>query len=105
MSTEERCPSCLMSGFESLIKACAFCGTYGCDLCIYDGDLMCNTPTCCAERAAMHEAWWALPSGERMRYQRGACAEEMAADEARVMLAMMQGWANVRAALPVGEPF
>jgi len=87
--SEERCPSCLMADFESLVKACSFCGIAGCDLCIYDGDLMYNAPTCCAEARAMHEAWWRLPTSERAGYPRGACADEVGAPEARRILSEM----------------
>lgn len=85
----ERCPSCLMSGFESLTRACAFCGISGCDLCIYDGDLMYNAPTCCAEAAQMHEAWWTMPATERYRFPRGCVSDETTVDEARAILARM----------------
>lgn len=101
--SEERCPSCLMADFETLIAACAFCGIRGCDPCIYDGDAMYNAPTCCAEAKALHEAWWTLPAAERFRYHRGASAEEMTRDEALALLDKLTGLANVRAALPAGE--
>lgn len=88
---DERCPSCLMSDFEVLTSGCAFCGIAGCDLCIYDGDLMYNAPTCCAEAKEMHDAWWAQPFDERGRYLRGAAVCEMTAEEARDVLRRMQG--------------
>ena len=96
----ERCPSCLMAEFETLISACAFCGISGCDLCIYDGDAMYNAPTCCAEAAALDEAWWALPFEDRRRYTRAATAEETTGAEARELLAKLAGLAQARAALP-----
>lgn len=69
-SATERCPSCLMTGFESLTAPCAFCGILGCDLCI------------CREAAELSLAWWELSTEQRATWWRGLSVVEMTRDDA-----------------------
>jgi hypothetical protein len=73
-AAEDRCPSCLMTGFEALVLPCAHCGIGGCDLCIFDGDPVYNDPTCCAAARAQSEAWWAMSGAERRTHDRCTAA-------------------------------